>query len=100
MVTVVPVAHPGINIQATGAGATTRKINFTITITVPNGLNIQRVTIDYGDNTGTFDLGGAPNGTITGISHTYATTTDKTVTVTVFDSAGGQTTATTIVTPP
>src|ERR1043166_439229 len=99
VVTVIPVAHPGISIQATGAGAGTKRVNFTITITIPNGLNIQNVEIDY-DNSGNFvSLGGAPGGSVT-TNHTYAAAGDYTVKVRVTDSSGGTTEATTVVTAP
>jgi len=99
IVTVIPVAHPGINIQATGAGAGTHIVNFTITISVPNGLNIQKVEIDW-DNSGNFtSLGGAPGGSIT-TSHTYPSAGNFTVKVRVTDSSGGVTEASTVVTAP
>jgi len=99
VVTAIAVPHPGITIQATGAGAGTKRVNFTITITIPSGLTIQKVEIDY-DNSGTFvSLGGAPTGSVT-TNKTYADNTDKTVKVRVTDSSGGITEATTVVTPP
>jgi len=99
VVTAIAVPHPGITIQATGAGAGTKRINFTITIAIPSGLTIQKVEIDY-DNSGTFSsLGGAPTGSVT-TNKTYADNADKTVKVRVTDSSGGVTEATTVVTPP
>jgi len=99
VVTATAAARPGISIQATPSGVGTKKVTFTITTTVPAGLNIQKVEIDFGDGQGFVSLGGAGGGTIT-TSKTYANNTDKTVTVRVTDSTDRITEATAIVTPP
>src|SRR6185312_15263948 len=102
VVGVIPVAHPGINIQATPGTAGSKKVTFTITISVPSGLNIQKVEINYdvnADPNNFTSLGGAPGGSIT-TSFTYPSAGDKTVKVRVTDSSNGVTEASTVVTAP
>jgi hypothetical protein len=96
-VSVIPVPRPSINIQATPGQTGTFTATFTITITVPQGIAVQDVTIKFGDGLSQ-DVGGAPTGTITGVTHQYPAAGVRNVEVDVLDSAGQVTVATVQVT--
>jgi Bacterial Ig-like domain (group 1)/PKD domain len=96
-VTVIPVARPTVIVtptpQSAPGGST---INFQIDIRAAAGVSIQKVTINFGDNTGTQSLGGF-TGIVT-VSHQYAAGVQTyTVIVTVTDSTGQTTSGSTTV---
>jgi len=96
-VTVIPVARPTVIVtptpQSAPGGST---INFQIDIRAAAGVSIQKVTINFGDNTGTQSLGGF-TGIVT-VSHQYASGVQTyTVIVTVTDSTGQTTSGSTTV---
>jgi hypothetical protein len=71
-VTAIPVALPTIIITPTvpTTHSATENVSFQIQITVPTGVNVENVTIDYGDNTGVQGLGSV-TGTVT-VTHVYS----------------------------
>jgi hypothetical protein len=98
-VSVIPVPRPGITIQAIPGAVGTNSASFIITITMPAGLTTQNVTISFFQGDTPHDLGGAPTGTVTVPPHTYTQGAGTyAVTVTVLDSVGNVTQATTSVT--
>jgi len=94
VVSVIPVARPGITItQAPNPGKVNNVTNLTIQVTVPTGINVQSLSIDFGDNTSA-NLGG---GTSAVVPHIYTAQNTYTVTVTVLDSANQTTIGTGVV---
>jgi len=88
-VTVIPVPAPTIIITPSvpTIHSAVMNVTFQIQITVPTGVSVTGVTIDFGDGTSS-NLGGA-SGTIT-VVHPYAVAsgTPATITVSVTDSLG------------
>jgi hypothetical protein len=95
-VSVIPIPRPTIIITPTPQSAPSGTlINFTLNITVPAGLAIEDVLINFGDGTSQ-DLGGF-SGVVT-LTHTYGPgIRSYTVTVDVTDSTGQTTRGTTVV---
>jgi adhesin/invasin len=96
-VTVIPVARPTVIVtptpQSAPGGST---ISFQIDIRAAAGVSIQNVSINFGDSSGTQNLGGF-TGIVT-VPHTYAAgVTTYTVVVTVTDSTGQSTSGSTTV---
>jgi hypothetical protein len=94
-ITVVPLAGTAVVVTSSlTTAAVNQSITFTITITAPAGVGIVSSSIDYGD--GQVDvLPAAPSATKT---HSYSTTGQKNVVVTVNDTAGRSSPGTTFVT--
>ncbi|HEY7290552.1 MAG TPA: Ig-like domain-containing protein [Vicinamibacterales bacterium] len=91
-ITVIPV--PGAGIQITPSpipGKVNTATTFSIQITLPTGIAVQSLSIDYGDG-GHDDLGSTQSATQ---QHVYTTTGTFTVTVTVLDTLGRTTTGST-----
>ena len=89
-VTVITAAPPTILITPTvpTTHSGTETVSFQIQVTVPAGVNVTDVTIDFGDGTGS-DLGSV-NGTIT-VTHQYSVPpggATQNITVTVLDTLG------------
>ena len=95
-VSVIPIPRPTIIITPTPQSAPSGTlITFTLNITVPAGLAIEDVLIDFGDGTSQ-DLGGF-SGVVT-LTHTYGPgIRSYTVTVDVTDSTGQTTRGSTVV---
>ncbi|HEX7138249.1 MAG TPA: hypothetical protein VF219_10395, partial [Vicinamibacterales bacterium] len=92
-VTVIPVQRPGIVItQSPNPGHSGFLTTLTIQITVPTGIGVQDVLVDFGDGIGKQDLGGQSSATL---QYTWNTPTNRTfiVTVTVTDTSGQTTVA-------
>jgi PKD repeat protein len=87
-VTVIPIARPTLILNYSPIPA---KVNTTTTIniqvTVPQGISVQDVTVNFGDGSST-DIGGASSANV---PHVYTATGTFTVTVTVTDSVNQQT---------
>jgi Big-like domain-containing protein/PKD domain-containing protein len=93
-VTVVPVQKPGIVItQSPNPGKAGTVTTLTIQVTVPTGIGIQDMTINFGDGQSA-DLGGQASASV---PHIYNAVNTYTVTVTVLDTAGQTTIGTAIV---
>jgi len=96
VVTLIPVPRPGIVVtQSPNPGRIGAITNLTIQVTVATGINVQSLTIDFGDGQGA-SLGGQQSAVV---PHIYGgtTATTYTVTVTVLDSAGNTTIGTALV---
>ncbi len=84
-VTVIPVPLPTIIITPSPVpGHVNTQTTLTIQVTVPNGVSVQDLQIDFGDGQSA-DLGGA---TSAAVPHVYTTTGTFTVQVTVRDTTG------------
>ena len=76
------IITPTLPSTCNGAGA---NVSLQIQVSVPTGVGVKDVTVDFGNNSSS-DLGGL-NGTTT-IVHSYACGSNPTVTVTVQDTLG------------
>ena len=98
-VTVIPVPRPTVIVtQSPAPGHAGSQTTLNIQVTLPNGISVQDLQINFGDNAvcscnSTADLGGA---TSAAVPHVYTVVGNYTVTVTVLDTSG-QTTVTTSV---
>jgi Bacterial Ig-like domain (group 1)/PKD domain len=93
-VTVIPVPRPTIIITPSPVpGKVNTQTTLSIQVTLPNGISVQDLQIDFGDNQSA-DLGGA---TSASVPHVYTTTGTFTVRVTVVDTSGQTTVGTTAV---
>ncbi len=93
-VVVIPVPKPGIQVtQSPTPGKVGAQTTLTILVTVPTGLSVQDLAIDFGDGTRA-DLGGA---TSAAVPHVYTAIGTYTVTVTVVDTSGQTTVGTAVV---
>jgi PKD domain len=93
-VTVISVPKPTIIITPSPVpGHVGAQTTLTIQVTVPAGISVQDLQIDFGDGTSA-DLGGA---TSAAVPHVYTATGSYTVTVTVTDTTGQTTIGTTVV---
>jgi len=94
-VVVIPVPRPTIIITPSPVpGKVNTQTNLQIQISVPNGISVQDVLVNFGDGQ-TADLGGVSN--TVNVPHTYTSTGTFTVTVTVIDTSGQTTIGTTAV---
>jgi PKD repeat protein len=92
--TVIPVPRPTIIITPSPVpGKVNTQTNLQVQVTLPSGISVQDLTINFGDGQSA-DLGGA---TTANVPHVYTTTGTFTVTVTVLDTTGQTTTGTTSV---
>ena len=93
-VTVIPVPKPTIIITPSPVpGKVNTQTNLQIQVTLPTGISVQDLSIDFGDGQRA-NLGGA---TSANVPHVYTSTGTFTVTVTVLDTAGQTTIGTTAV---
>jgi PKD repeat protein len=93
-VSVVPVQRPAVQItQTPNPGKVGTVTTLTIQVTVPTGIGVQDLTIEFGDGQRA-DLGGA---TSAQVPHIYGAIGTYTVTVTVTDTAGQTTIGTAVV---
>jgi adhesin/invasin len=84
-VTVIPVPLPTIIITPSPVpGHVNTQTTLTIQVTLPNGVSVQDLQIDFGDGQSA-DLGGAASAAV---PHVYTTTGTFTVAVTVRDTTG------------
>jgi hypothetical protein len=84
-VTVIPVPRPTIIITPSPVpGHVNAQTTLTIQVTLPSGISVQDLSIDFGDGQRA-NLGGA---TSASVPHVYTTTGTFTVTVTVLDTSG------------
>jgi PKD repeat protein len=84
-ITVIPVPRPTIIITPSPVpGKVNTQETLTIQVTLPNGISVQDLLINFGDGTSS-DLGGASSASV---PHVYTTPATYTVTVTVIDSSG------------
>jgi len=84
-ITVIPVPKPTIIITPSPVpGKVNTQTTLTIQVTLPSGISVQDLAINFGDGQQA-DLGGA---TSAAVPHVYTTTGTFTVTVTVLDTAG------------
>src|SRR5262245_5540066 len=84
-VTVIPVPKPTIIITPTPVpGKVNTQTTLTIQVTLPSGISVQDLNINFGDGQQA-NLGGA---TSAPVRHVYTTTGTFTVTVTVLDTSG------------
>jgi len=84
-VTVIPVPRPTIIITPSPVpGKVNTQTTLQIQVTLPNGISVQDLSINFGDGQ-TADLGGA---TSASVPHVYTSTGTFTVTVTVLDTTG------------
>jgi PKD repeat protein len=91
-VNVIPVPRPTVIVTATPQTQFVNgTINFNIQVTVPQGIGVQRTRIDFGDGE-VRELGGA---TSTTVQKQYTTPGQRTVRVTVTDTANQDTEGTT-----
>jgi Bacterial Ig-like domain (group 1)/PKD domain len=92
--TVIPVPRPTIIITPSPVpGKVNTQTTLQIQITLPSGISVQDLSINFGDGQSA-DLGGA---TSASVPHVYTTQGTFTVTVTVLDTTGQTTTGTTAV---
>jgi hypothetical protein len=93
-VTVIPVPRPTVIVTPTPQTQTVGGlITFNIQVTVPQGIGIQRTTINFGDGE-IRQLGGASSAVV---QKTYATVGPKSVIVQVLDTTNQLTEGTAIV---
>ena len=93
-VTVIPVPRPTIIITPSPVpGKVNTQTTLSIQVTLPNGISVQDLQIDFGDGQSA-DLGGA---TSASVPHVYTSTGTFTVRVTVVDTSGQTTVGTTAV---
>ena len=93
-VAVIPVPRPTIIITPSPVpGHVSAQTTLQIQVTLPSGISVQDLTINFGDGQSA-DLGGA---TSASVPHVYTATGTFTVTVTVLDTTGQMTTGTTAV---
>ena len=93
-VVVIPVPRPTIIITPSPVpGRVNAQTTLQIQVTLPTGISVQDLRIDFGDGQSA-DLGGA---TSASVPHVYTATGTFTVTVTVLDTTGQITTGTTAV---
>ena len=84
-ITVIPVPKPTIIITPSPVpGKVNTQTTLTIQVTLPSGISVQDLNINFGDGQQA-NLGGA---TSAAVPHVYTTTGTFTVTVTVLDTAG------------
>jgi PKD repeat protein len=93
-VTVIPVPRPAIIITPPSNGRANAQVLIGVQVTLPQGISVQNLTINFGDNTGTQSLGGA---TSAQVPHTYTAAGTYIVTVTVLDTSGQTTEGTAVV---
>ncbi len=93
-VTIIPVPRPTVTVSAAPQTVVVNgTVTFNIQVLPPTGIGVQKTSISYGDGI-TEDLGGATSVTRT---HQYTVVGQKSVTVTVLDTAGQTTEGTTSV---
>jgi len=93
-VTVIPVPRPTIIITPSPVpGHANAQTTLQIQVTLPTGISVQDLRIDFGDGQSA-DLGGAASASV---PHVYTAAGTYTVTVTVIDTTGQVTTGTTAV---
>jgi PKD repeat protein len=93
-VTVIPVPRPTIIITPPTNGRAGTQVLIGIQVTLAPGISVQNLSINFGDGTGTQNLGGASSAQV---PHTYAAAGTYIVTVTVVDTSGQTTEGTAIV---
>jgi PKD repeat protein len=93
-VAVIPVPKPTIIITPSPVpGHVGAQTTLTIQVTVPTGIGVQDMTIDFGDGSAA-DLGGA---TSAAVPHVYTAVGTYTVKVTIVDTSGQTTIGTAVV---
>ena len=93
-VTVIPVPRPTIIITPSPVpGKVNTQTTLTIQVTLPSGISVQDMSINFGDGSSA-NLGGA---TSASVPHVYTATGTYTVTVTVVDTSGQTTIGTAVV---